>query len=84
MNKPTATLRIDWRVLWHAFRNLLVVIGAIAIPAYLANLSPVPLLLSLLWLALILAVLYGIESGQRHAWKERWDEQPEAFGPRVK
>lgn len=84
MSKFVATPRIDWRILWHAFRNLLIVIGAIAIPAYLANLSALPLLLSLLWLVLILCVLYGIELGQRHAWKERWDDRPEAFGPRIK
>jgi hypothetical protein len=77
-------MKIHWKVLWQAFRNLLIVIGGIAIPAYLANCSAWAIAFSIAWLGLILAVLYGIEIGRRDAWKNRWDERPEAFGPRVK
>ena len=76
--------KINPSILWTAFRNLLVVIGGIAIAAYISNLHPWAIVVSVLWLLLILAVLYGIELGRRHEWKERWDEKPEAFGPRAR
>ena len=76
--------KINLSILWTAFQHLLVVIGGVAIAAYMGNQHPWAIAFSVLWLLLILAVLYGIELGRRHAWKERWNESPEAFGPRIK
>jgi hypothetical protein len=77
-------MKINWSALWSAFRKFLICIGGIAIPAYFTNLSALPFVFSALWLILIIAVLYGIEVGKAHAWKQKWDDPPESFGPRVK
>src|SRR5271170_232400 len=66
-------MKIRWKILWSAFRNMLICIGGLAIPAYLANLSLLPMLFSLAWLSLILLILYSLEIGQARKWQTSWN-----------